>query len=200
MGVSFSNFLQLLQLLSDLLLFSSTVNLNLKLYRNPNFDNITNSSTSARYNNMVSLHHIPGLFVAFTQTFGGPPSFFNPRWCIQKYGLPDTIADSKPAQTMMVVSSARMTAIGLALFTFHFQHEFAAVDTLLICLGGYVCQNLKFMILSDTKDNIGRIGRCVGCVEGRCSWAHTVPPHRRLVGCCMGLVRNACWKLKIIHR
>lgn len=89
--------------------------------------------------NMVLLHHIPGLFVAFTQTFGGPPSFFNPKWCIQKYGLPDAIAESKSAQTMMVVSSARMTAIGLALFAFHFQHEYAAVDTLLICLGGYVC-------------------------------------------------------------
>ena len=88
---------------------------------------------------MVSLHHIPGLFVAFTQTFGGPPSFFNPKWCIEKYGLPDSIADSKPAQTMMVVSSARMTAIGLALFTFHFQGDYAAVDTMLVCLGGYVC-------------------------------------------------------------
>ena len=32
-----------------------------------------------------------------------------------------------------------MTAIGLALFAFHFQEEYAAVDTLLVCLGGYVC-------------------------------------------------------------
>lgn len=94
---------------------------------------------------MPSLNHLPGLFVAFTQTFGGPPSFFIPKWCIQAYGLPDNIASSQPAQIMMVVSSARMTAIGLALFVFHFRGDYEAVDVLLLCLGGYV--SLLFLFL-----------------------------------------------------
>ena len=45
----------------------------------------------------------------------------------------------------MIVSSARITAIGIALFTFYFQGKLEAVDTILLILGcvglvdGYVC-------------------------------------------------------------
>lgn len=87
---------------------------------------------------MFALRHILGLFIASTQTFGGQASFFDPKWCIEKYGLPDRIASSKAAQTMMIVSSARMSAMGIALFVFHYQQKYDIVDTLLMILGSYV--------------------------------------------------------------
>ncbi len=71
--------------------------------------------------------------------------FFNAEYAIQEFGLPKRVAISKPAQSIMIVSSARITAIGLALFTFYFQGKLAAVDTMLTVLGyvglvdGYVC-------------------------------------------------------------
>ena len=71
--------------------------------------------------------------------------FFNAEHAIREFGLPDRIAKSAPAQSVMIVSSARISAIGLALFTFYFQAQFAAVDVLLATLGyvglvdGYVC-------------------------------------------------------------
>lgn len=92
-----------------------------------------------------ALRHIPSLFVATATTFGGLMPFFNAEHAILEFGLPQRIAISKPAQSIMVVSSARITAIGLALFTFYFQGHFAAVDTILTILGyvglvdGYVC-------------------------------------------------------------
>jgi Domain of unknown function (DUF4267) len=87
---------------------------------------------------MLVLRHIPGLFIASTQTFGGQASFFDPKWCINKYGLPDRIASSKAAQTMMIVSSARTSALGIAMFVFHYQQKYEVVDMLLIILGAYV--------------------------------------------------------------
>jgi hypothetical protein len=52
---------------------------------------------------------------------------------------------AKPAQSIMMVSSARVTAIGLALFTPYYQENFAVLDTIPAVLGyvdlvdGYVC-------------------------------------------------------------
>ncbi len=92
-----------------------------------------------------ALRHIPPLLVATALTFGGLMPFFNAEYAILEFGLPKRIAMSKPAQSIMIVSSARTTAIGLALFTFYFQKEFVAVDTMLAILGyvglvdGYVC-------------------------------------------------------------
>ncbi|KAL8993767.1 MAG: hypothetical protein Q9169_006099 [Polycauliona sp. 2 TL-2023] len=91
------------------------------------------------------LRHIPPLLVATALTFGGLMPFFNAEHAIQEFGLPKRIAISKPAQSIMIVSSARITAIGIALFTFYFQGKFEAVDTILLILGyvglvdGYVC-------------------------------------------------------------
>jgi hypothetical protein len=71
--------------------------------------------------------------------------FFNAKAAILEFGLPQRIAISNPAQSIMIVSSARISAIGLALFTFYFQEKFEAVDTILFILGyvglvdGYVC-------------------------------------------------------------
>lgn len=71
--------------------------------------------------------------------------FFNAEYAIREFGLPQRIAMSKQAQSIMVTSSARITAIGLALFTFYFQGKLAEFDTILAILGyvglvdGYVC-------------------------------------------------------------
>lgn len=71
--------------------------------------------------------------------------FFNAEYAILEFGLPQRIAISKPAQSIMIVSSARITAIGLAMFIFYWQENFAAVDTIMTTLGyvglvdGYVC-------------------------------------------------------------
>ena len=72
-------------------------------------------------------------------------TFFNAEYAILEFGLPERIAISKAAQSIMIISSARTTAIGLSLFTFYFQEKLAAVDTILAILGyvglvdGYVC-------------------------------------------------------------
>ncbi|KAL8646340.1 MAG: hypothetical protein Q9226_006901 [Calogaya cf. arnoldii] len=92
-----------------------------------------------------ALRHIPPLLVATALTFGGLMPFFNAEYAIQEFGLPKRIATSKPAQSVMIISSARITAIGIALFTFYLQGKFEAVDTILFILGyvglvdGYVC-------------------------------------------------------------
>ena len=71
--------------------------------------------------------------------------FFNAESAILEFGLPKRIAISKPAQAVMITSSARITAIGMALFTFYFQGTLEAVDTVLAIIGyvglvdGYVC-------------------------------------------------------------
>lgn len=71
--------------------------------------------------------------------------FFNAEYAILEFGLPPRIATSKPAQSIMIVSSARITAIGLALFIFFFRGQLEVVDIILVTLGyvglvdGYVC-------------------------------------------------------------
>ena len=67
-----------------------------------------------------ALLHIPPLLVAAALTFGGLIPFFNAEYAILEFGLPSRVAISKPAQSIMIVSSARITAIGLALLTFYF--------------------------------------------------------------------------------
>ncbi len=92
-----------------------------------------------------ALLHIPPLFVATAMTFGGLIPFFSAEFAILEFGLPSHVAISKPAQSIMIVSSARITAIGMAVFTFYFRGQFEAVDTILLILGyvglvdGYVC-------------------------------------------------------------
>ncbi|KAJ6499806.1 hypothetical protein DFH09DRAFT_945135, partial [Mycena vulgaris] len=91
--------------------------------------------------------HIPSLFVATATTFGGLMPFFNAEHAILEFGLPLRIAASKPAhwQSIMILSSARITAIGLVIFLFYFQGNLAAVDTVMALMAyvgavdGYVC-------------------------------------------------------------
>lgn len=97
----------------------------------------------------VLLRHGPPLLIATALTFGGLMPFFNAEYAILEFGLPQRVAISKPAQSIMIISSARITAIGLALFTFYAQQNYAAVDTILFILGyvglvdGYVCWREK---------------------------------------------------------
>lgn len=89
--------------------------------------------------------HIPTLFVAAATTFGGLIPIFNAEYAILEFGLPPRIASSNPAQSIMILSSARISTLGLALFVFYFQDKLVAVDTILLLLGyvglvdGYVC-------------------------------------------------------------
>lgn len=71
--------------------------------------------------------------------------FFNAEYAILEFGLPERIASSKPAQSIMILSSARITSLGLAMWTLYLQKKFSAVDTIMVCLGyvglvdSYVC-------------------------------------------------------------
>ncbi|OJD18468.1 hypothetical protein AJ78_01524 [Emergomyces pasteurianus Ep9510] len=92
-----------------------------------------------------TLWHIPSLLVASATTFGGLLPFFNAEYAIKEFGLPQRIATSKQAQSVMVTQSARTTAIGMTLLTFYSQGKLAEFDTILIILAylglvdGYVC-------------------------------------------------------------
>jgi hypothetical protein len=72
---------------------------------------------------LFTLRHVPPLFVATALTFGGLVPFFNAKYAILEFGLSERIAISKPAQSIMIISSARITAIGPSLFTFYFQEQ-----------------------------------------------------------------------------
>lgn len=84
------------------------------------------------------LTHIPSLFVATALTFGGMVPIFNAEFAIREMGIPQRIASSKEAQTIMILGMGRTTTIGLALWTFYLQGNFEAVDTLLLLLGVYL--------------------------------------------------------------
>ncbi|KAL3478519.1 hypothetical protein BJX99DRAFT_224262 [Aspergillus californicus] len=92
-----------------------------------------------------ALNHIPPLFVATTTTFGGLLPFFAAEYAIREFGLPERIATSQPAQAVMITGSARVTALGMAIFAFYSQGKFTEVDTIMTILGyvgladGYVC-------------------------------------------------------------
>lgn len=81
-----------------------------------------------------ALLHTPPLLVATALTFGGLWPFFNAEAAILEFGLPQRIAISKTAHPLMIVGSARTTALGLALFTFYFQEKFESVDSILLIL------------------------------------------------------------------
>lgn len=92
-----------------------------------------------------AINHIPPLLVASALTFGGLIPYINAEYAILEFGLPPRVATSRPAQSVITVSSARITAIGLAMFAFSLQGHFEAVVTILVTLGyvglvdGYVC-------------------------------------------------------------
>ncbi|KAF2645169.1 hypothetical protein P280DRAFT_444626 [Massarina eburnea CBS 473.64] len=85
-----------------------------------------------------TLAHIPTLFVATATTFGGLMPFFNAEAAIEELGLPKCIAASKDAQSAMILSSARVTALGACMFPFYFTGKFSQVDTFMVIMGAYV--------------------------------------------------------------
>ncbi|PVI00098.1 hypothetical protein DM02DRAFT_593351 [Periconia macrospinosa] len=85
-----------------------------------------------------TLAHIPTLFVATATTFGGLMPFFNAQSAIEEFGLPKRIAISKEAQSVMILSSARITALGACMFAFYFSGKFSEVDTVMVIMGAYV--------------------------------------------------------------
>jgi hypothetical protein len=78
---------------------------------------------SARF----GLRHSPPPFAAAATTFGGVIPFFNAEYAICEFGLPQRRAISKPAQAVMVIGMARITAIRRAIFTFYFGGKFEVV-------------------------------------------------------------------------
>ncbi|CAO2656024.1 Nn.00g048270.m01.CDS01 [Neocucurbitaria sp. VM-36] len=85
-----------------------------------------------------TLNHVPSLFVATALTFGGMIPIFNAEYAIREMGIPQRIAKSKEAQTIMIPGMGRTTTIGLALWTFYLQGKFEVVDTLMFLLGSYI--------------------------------------------------------------
>jgi len=85
------------------------------------------------------------LFCASAFTLGGLIPLFAAEHAIRETGLPPSASNSPPAQSIMILSSGRMTAIGLMLFSFYSQAKYSEIDTILLCTGwvgcidGYVC-------------------------------------------------------------
>ena len=94
---------------------------------------------------MSLLRRVPVLLLASSITFGGFIPFWDAEYAIRLFGLPGRIAVSPTAQSVMILSSARISAIGMAIFIFMYQRKYAAVDTMLSVIGyiglvdGYVC-------------------------------------------------------------
>ncbi|KAJ6501468.1 hypothetical protein C8R47DRAFT_1175100 [Mycena vitilis] len=94
---------------------------------------------------MIPFRHIPPLLISSALTFGGLMPFFDSPGAIREFGLPEHVAMSSPAHSVMILSSGRITAIGLTLFAFYFKRQYGAMDTVLASLlyvglvDGYVC-------------------------------------------------------------
>ncbi|TVY62850.1 hypothetical protein LSUE1_G009201 [Lachnellula suecica] len=79
--------------------------------------------------------HIPALLVTTSMTLGGTMPLFNPVRAITTFGFPQRIAVSKPAHPVMVVGSARVSAIGIALWALYLKGQFEAMDVVFASLG-----------------------------------------------------------------
>ncbi|KAF7951476.1 hypothetical protein EAE96_006785 [Botrytis aclada] len=82
------------------------------------------------------LRHIPPLFIATTVTVGGAtPFIFGGENAIKTFGLPQRLSVSKPAQAIMILSSARASVYGIALWGMYLNNHFAAMDILFASMG-----------------------------------------------------------------
>jgi hypothetical protein len=94
-----------------------------------------------------ALRHIPPLLLATTTTVGGFMPLWDPEGAIRLFGLPQRIAISKTAHPLMILSSARISAIGIAIWMLYLRKNYEAVDVVLTSIGwigvidGYVCWN-----------------------------------------------------------
>ena len=119
---------------------------------------------SLRMFNQYRLSDIPPLLVATATTFGGLWPFWAPRDAMLEFGLPKRIADNPLTHSVMAISSARTSALGLLIFIFYSQGRFSEVDTVL-CVMGF----------------------CLGAADGYICWKEAVP-RRGLFRATMGLV------------
>ncbi|CAJ0548240.1 Ff.00g049940.m01.CDS01 [Fusarium sp. VM40] len=78
--------------------------------------------------------HIPAMFIGTAFTLGGLLPFRAPARAMREYGLPEGIVRSEPAQTAFAIYGSRVSAYGLALWTFYLRREYHVVDTLLSML------------------------------------------------------------------
>ncbi|KAF2798165.1 hypothetical protein K505DRAFT_322103 [Melanomma pulvis-pyrius CBS 109.77] len=90
--------------------------------------------------------HIFPLFIATTITFGGAMPFWaGPERAIIAFGLPERTSVSKPAHALIITQSARVSALGVALWGMYLGGHFEAMDMLFASLGyvglvdTYVC-------------------------------------------------------------
>ncbi len=85
--------------------------------------------------------HIPALFIAFTQTFGGIWPILSTRFtapAMREFGLPNRIADSREAQAVFVTGAGRTTVIGVIMYMLYFDGRYEDLDKVLVILGGIV--------------------------------------------------------------
>ncbi|KAL0935966.1 efflux pump antibiotic resistance [Colletotrichum truncatum] len=89
--------------------------------------------------------HILPLLFATTFTIGGALPLWNPTRAILEFGLPEHIANTKEAHSPFAVYGSRMTAWGIAMWSFYLRGNIKALDTMLAVLfymgiaDGYVC-------------------------------------------------------------
>lgn len=74
------------------------------------------------------------MFIGTAFTLGGLLPFRAPARAMREYGLPEGIVRSEPAQTAFAIYGSRVSAYGLALWTFYLRREYHAVDTLMSML------------------------------------------------------------------
>lgn len=93
-----------------------------------------------------TLRHLPPLLLATQITIGGMMPFTHgPEASILKFGFPRDIAASKSAWPLIKVGSARVTAMGIAIWGMYLGGHFEAIDILLASFGwigfidGVVC-------------------------------------------------------------
>lgn len=84
-----------------------------------------------------TFRHLPALFVASTSTISSLWAILNPQSALHGFGFPSAIARSSAAGPIIVVGQARLTVIGLTIFTFYARGEYGTVDTILSILGVY---------------------------------------------------------------
>jgi hypothetical protein len=75
--------------------------------------------------------HLPPLVIGTLLSLGGMIPFWDSPRAIREYGLPERFAVSAPAQACFVISGARISALGMAIWIFYLRGQLAAVDTIL---------------------------------------------------------------------
>ena len=83
-----------------------------------------------------TLRHLPPLLLATQITFGGMMPFTHgPEASLLKFGFPKQIAVTKAAWPVIKIGSARVTAIGLAIWSMYLGGHYEAIDILIASTG-----------------------------------------------------------------